>query len=229
MRALISWTAAMSGKLNSIVQPSAYPNRAPTCEYVASALGWASDAPVTNPGPSRRQRGRSFGSVVSTLWARAGSVVSLRHDTNGLGDDLFLIDAKASCADLVREVIEVPRDDVPVSVRRQIGLLVRAMLGRPGHEPGAQAKRLGGAKIAVMRRHHHHLRRLQAEDADRLQIAGRHRLVVAHHLRAENAVPGNAGTLGHVEQECHVPVRVLRDDELPLEPREARHRVGPRI
>src|SRR5258708_25849338 len=115
MRALISGPADMSGKLNSIVQPSAYPNRAPTCEYVAIPLGSSSDAPVTNPGPSRRQRGRSFGSVVSTLWARAGSVVSLRHDTNGLGDDLFLIDAKASCAHLGRQVIEVPAHDVPMS------------------------------------------------------------------------------------------------------------------
>src|SRR5258708_10651105 len=107
MRALISGPADMSGKLNSIVQPSAYPNRAPTCEYVAIPLGSSSDAPVTNPGPSRRQRGRSFGSVVSTLWARAGSVLSLRHDTNGLGGCFLLSDPTATLLDRSLPVREV--------------------------------------------------------------------------------------------------------------------------
>ncbi len=61
MRALMSWTAIISGVVSTRVHSSPAPKRAPDCEYVASPLGSSSAAPVINPGPrvSTRRRVRS--------------------------------------------------------------------------------------------------------------------------------------------------------------------------
>src|SRR5262245_59861591 len=56
MSALISWIAAISGKVNSITQLILVPNAAPTCEYVAIPLGSSSEAPVIRPGPRTDQK-----------------------------------------------------------------------------------------------------------------------------------------------------------------------------
>jgi len=52
IHALISWIAAISGKVRSIVHRIVNPNWAPTWEYVVMPLGSSSEAPVTMPGPS---------------------------------------------------------------------------------------------------------------------------------------------------------------------------------
>ncbi len=55
IRPLISWIAAISGKVNSMTQHIEKPNCAPAWEYVAMPEGSSSDAPVIRPGPSAAQ------------------------------------------------------------------------------------------------------------------------------------------------------------------------------
>ena len=55
IRAHISWTAVMSGKVNSAVQSRPKPNWLPTWEYVPMPDGSSSLAPVMNPGPRSRR------------------------------------------------------------------------------------------------------------------------------------------------------------------------------
>src|SRR5436853_7930640 len=52
IRAQVSCTATIKGKVNNAVQRVAKPNPAPATAYVAIPEGSWSDAPVINPGPS---------------------------------------------------------------------------------------------------------------------------------------------------------------------------------
>src|SRR5512146_1532744 len=52
------WTTVMSGNVRTAVQRSPYPKAAPALAYVPMPLGSSSEAPVMNPGPSRRNRRR---------------------------------------------------------------------------------------------------------------------------------------------------------------------------
>src|SRR5881396_1048887 len=54
-RPAVSWTAAASGSVIQAVHSNPKPKAAPACEYVPMPDGSSSEAPVTNPGPSRRK------------------------------------------------------------------------------------------------------------------------------------------------------------------------------
>src|SRR5207247_2132610 len=54
-RPAVSWTAAASGSVIHAVHSNPKPKAAPACEYVPMPDGSSSEAPVTNPGPSRRK------------------------------------------------------------------------------------------------------------------------------------------------------------------------------
>ena len=56
IRAQVSCTATIKGKVNNAVQRVAKPNPAPATAYVPIPEGSSSDAPVINPGPSNLKK-----------------------------------------------------------------------------------------------------------------------------------------------------------------------------
>src|SRR5213594_4860591 len=119
------------------------------------------------PAGRSSQRDAKGYSILSSHWGSAGSA-----------------------AKLVGEVDEVARDEVPVLLGAEILVLTRALLVRPRHEARAEAESPRCREVAIVRGHQRHLRRLEAEEVRRAQIAFRLRLVVARHLGPENGVPG---------------------------------------
>src|SRR5439155_21163264 len=153
---------------------------------------------------------------------------SSNRETNGYSARSSQAGAVISAAELIRKIEEVARDHVPVALGREVlGLAGAVLLTR--HEDSLEAQPARHGEIVVVRRDQRALIRLEPEHGRRAEVTARLRLVEARDLRAENRIPRQSRALGHVDQERHVAVGQRGEDVLALEPREARHGIGPRI
>src|SRR5262245_26768899 len=134
-----------------------------------------------------------------------------------------------SAAQLLGQVLEVLRDDIPLAGRGDVAVRARPVLVRPRHERGAQADLAGLAEVAVVGGDHHALAGRQPQELGSCPVALGLRFVVPRHLGAEDRVPRKPAVLGHVHHEGHVAVRERGQHELPLQACEPGHRVGPGI
>src|SRR2546426_9016005 len=134
-----------------------------------------------------------------------------------------------SAAQPLGQVLEVSRDDVPLARRRDVLVRVRAMLVRSRHEGRSEAECLRVTEVAIVGGDHHALGGCEPEERGRGQIGLGLRLVVPRDLGAEDGVPGKPPVLGHVHDQRDVAVRERGENELLLEARQARHRVGPGV
>ena len=97
---------------------------------------------------------------------------------------------------------QVPRMQGVGGIGRHIFHLRRPELQRPLDVGRGQATGAGGVQIVLVRRDQHHLCRVHIECLCHAQVGRRIGLVGAKHLGRENAVPRQAGPLGHVGEQA---------------------------
>jgi len=122
---------------------------------------------------------------------------------------------------------EVRRQRVELALGPGFHRTTRTALQRSRYISRAQAAPCGGAQVAGVRRHQHHLPRLQAQHAGGAQVDLGVGFVVLEQFGAQHRVPGQAGVFGHVDQQRHVAVAERGDRVTLLQPVQAGHAVGP--
>src|SRR5437899_9767979 len=196
--------------------PSCSPLR--TCWLSALTGGLSTVSTATRPWPAR-----------STDWVIFAMGFAAWSKLPPMFLRIRLSQPTGSAAQLLGQVLEVSRDDVPLARGRDVLVQVRAVLGRPRHERRSEAKRARVSEVAVVGGDHHALARCEPEERGRRQIGLGLGLVVPRDLRAEDGVPRESPVLGHIHDQRDVAVRERRENELLLEARQAGHGVGPGV
>ncbi len=93
----------------------------------------------------------------------------------------------------------------------------------------AQAAGAGGGQIVMVGRDQHHLLGLQVKGLGHAQVGGGVRLVGAKDFGAQDAVPGQAGALGHMGQQTDVAIGQGDDGIAVFETLQPGYAVGPGI
>src|SRR5215470_9049159 len=92
---------------------------------------------------------------------------SSHRDVNGYSARSSQAGGAMSAAELIREIEEIARDQVPVALGRQVLRLPRAVLPGARYEDRLEAQPLSGGEIAIVRRDQRALGRLEPEHGRR--------------------------------------------------------------
>src|SRR5262245_15416790 len=210
-----SWAASGS------VTPSSAPGRWSSTARSPPHSSWSPQRPQSRPISSRS--GTVRGDQPSPPYADA-AVRSVMDVTLAEGSRRR---QPRSRAELLGEVEEVGRDDVPVGLGREVGRLAGAEVGGAGDERRAEPAVASGREVVVVGGDQHHLGRPEPEEADGGAIHLGPRLVPAGVLRGDDAVPRQPGEARQVDHAGEAAVRKRREDESGAQAPEPRHGVGP--
>src|SRR5271168_4058836 len=112
----------------------------------------------------------------------------------------------AELQQLLRQLQKIAGGDVEALTCWRRRLLAGALLQRTRDEGRSKATRVRSFQIAGMCRHHHHFRRLAAEQIRRTEICLGIRLVVMEKLGRQHHVQGKSSEFGSLRQQRNVAV-----------------------